>query len=139
MSQSSTTSPLRIAILGTGNMADAHAKNLRAQSDARIVAVCGTSTGKAKDFIQRHAPGATSHDDFSAMLDAAEPDAVYIAIPPYAHDGQTELAASRGIHLFLEKPIALTAEAADRIAVAVSRAGVVSQVGHCLRHGHAVR
>lgn len=139
MGQNQPASPLRIAILGTGGMAEAHAKALRAQSDARIVAVCGTSAGKAGDFIQQHASGAAPYDNFAAMLDAAQPDAVYITIPPFAHDGQTELAASLGIHLFLEKPIALSSEAADHIAVVTRRAGVISQVGFCLRHGHAVR
>ncbi len=35
-------------------------------------------------------------------------DALYVCLPPGAHNGQTEAAAARGLHLFLEKPIALT-------------------------------
>ena len=134
---------LRIALLGTGWIASVHARSIT-RSGAKIVAVCGRDAAKAAAFIKDHTPGAPGEPgaqafgDFAAMLDEAKPDAVYIAIPPHAHRGQTELAAARGIHVFLEKPIALDVDQARAIAGAVRRAGVVSQVGFHMRHGFAV-
>ena len=133
------SNPLRIAIAGAGYIASVHARCLRARPDTAIVGVCDLDAAKAAAFIAQHAPGATPYSGFAAMLDGCKPDAVYLALPPFANDGQAELAAARGIHLFLEKPIALTSSRASAIAAAVRRAGVVSQVGHHMRFGAAVQ
>lgn len=130
---------LRIAILGCGWMASQHAKALASLPGAPVVAVCDTSQDKATAFAAAHARGAEPFADLAQMLDRAKPDAVHVVLPPFAHAGQVEQIAARGIHLFLEKPIALTAERARSQAAAISRAGVVSQVGYHMRHGAAVR
>jgi predicted dehydrogenase len=131
---------LRIAILGCGWMAGQHAKALASQPDVEVVAVCGRSLAKAEAFIiALGLSRAQPYADLTTMLDAVAPDALYVVLPPDAHRGQTELAAARGVHVFLEKPIALDAEQARAQAAAVSRAGVISQVGFHMRHGAAVR
>jgi predicted dehydrogenase len=130
---------LRIAILGCGWMASQHAKALAGLPGAPVVAVCDTSQAKAAAFATAHAPDAEPFTDLGQMLDRAKPDAVYVVLPPFAHAGQVEQIAARGIHLFLEKPIALSAERARSQAAAISRAGVRSQVGYHMRHGAAVR
>lgn len=130
---------LRIAILGCGWMASQHARALAGQPGIQVVAVCDTGPEKAAAFAKAHAAGAGHFADLAAMLDQAKPDAVYVVLPPFAHAGQVEQIAARGVHLFLEKPIALSAERARSQAAAISRAGVVSQVGYHMRHGTAVR
>ena len=130
---------LRIAILGCGWMASQHAKALASLPSTPVVAVCDTAQDRAAAFAIAHALGAEPFADLGQMLDRAKPDAVYVVLPPFAHAGQVEQIAARGIHLFLEKPIALTAERAGSQTAAISRAGVVSQVGYHMRHGAAVR
>lgn len=130
---------LRIAILGCGWMASQHAKALAGQTGVQLVAVCDTSAEKAAAFASAHASGAAPGTDLAAMLDQTKPDAVYVVLPPFAHTGQVEQIAARGIHLFLEKPIALSAGRARSQVAAISRAGVISQVGYHMRHGAAVR
>lgn len=139
LSSAGMTTPLRIVIAGAGYIASVHARCLRAHPDAAIVGICDIEPGKAEAFIAQHAPGAAAFRDFAAMLDGCRPDTVYLALPPFANAGQAELAAARGLHLFLEKPIALNAAGARSIADAVRRAGVVSQVGHHMRFGAAVQ
>jgi predicted dehydrogenase len=131
--------PLSIALLGTGYMASVHARHLRAQPGVRISAVCDTDPARSAAFVRDHAPGAAVFTDCATMLDEARPNALYLAIPPHAHDGQAELAAARGVHLFLEKPIARTLERGRSIAAAAERHGIITQVGYHLRHGLAVR
>jgi predicted dehydrogenase len=73
------------------------------------------------------------------MLDEAAPDLVVVTIPPYARSGQIEHIAGRGIHLLVEKPIALDMESADRMVEAVEAAGVIAAIGFMYRFGDAVR
>ena len=132
-------SNIRVALFGCGWAASMHAASIRKAPGAELVAVGGISLDQANGFIKDHAPGAQAFDDYVKMLDAVKPEAVYLAIPPWAHNGQIELAAARGIHVFMEKPIALVPEKAAAIAGAINRAGVVSQVGYHMRHGVAVQ
>jgi predicted dehydrogenase len=73
------------------------------------------------------------------MLKERALDALYVTLPPFAHDGQIEAAARAGVHLFLEKPIALDVKRAESIVRAVERAGVVSVMGYHMRFGTGVR
>lgn len=73
------------------------------------------------------------------MLEEQKLDALYVCLPPGAHCGQAEAAAARGIHLMLEKPIALTMQRAESIRAAVKKAGVLCEIGHHWRHTAPVR
>jgi predicted dehydrogenase len=116
---------VRFGLLGTGYWADeVHAAGLEAHPEAELAGVWGRDPAKAAAVAERH--GTAVEPDLDALLDRV--DAVAIALPP---DVQAELAvraAERGCHLLLEKPLALTVEAADRVVAAVDRAGVQSVV-----------
>jgi predicted dehydrogenase len=134
------TNPLRIGFLGTGWIASTYAKALRQLPQVRIVALCNHHVEKANAFNANHAEGAaTCYDNFERMLASESLDALYVCIPPGAHNGEAELAAGRGIHLMLEKPIALTLARAESIAAAVTKAGVKCQIGFHMRHTAPVR
>lgn len=130
---------LSIGILGAG-FAAVHVRSLLAQEGVKIRAVCATSAEKAARFIeQTGAREARPFGDFDEMLAQTRLDALYVCIPPYAHRGQVEKAAERGIHLFLEKPIAFDVAGAERQVEAIRRAGVVSQVGYHNRFRESVQ
>ena len=61
-------------------------------------------------------------------------DAIVIATPSHLHAEHAEAAAARGWHMMIEKPVAHSLEAADRIIAAAERAGVHTLVGHHRRH-----
>ena len=67
------------------------------------------------------------------------PELLIATLPPYARGGEIEHAAARGLHLLVEKPIALDMEAADRMVAATDAAGVVAANGFMYRFGDAVR
>ncbi len=131
---------LRMGLVGTGFMAGVHAGALAKIGDAEVVAVCGRTRDRAAAFIARQGLGAAHpYGDVAAMLDAERLDALYLCIPPAAHAGEVELATARGLHLFLEKPITISAERAETMVTAIERAGVKSQVGFHLRFRRSVR
>ncbi len=128
-------SSLRIGFLGTGFIASTHAKSLAKLDSVEITALCNHHIEKAQTFNEKFCDGkATCYDDFDKMLDQEELDVLYVCLPPGAHDGQVEKAAAKGIHLCLEKPIALTVERAQSMFDAVKQAGVKCQIGHHMRH-----
>lgn len=133
-----TSGPVRIGFLGSGYMARTHAQHLKALGGVEIAAVCGSSQAAAEAWREEAAPEAQAYGDFATMLDEARLDALYVCVPPFAHDQQVVQAARRGIHLFLEKPVALHVAAALEMAKAVEDTGVKVQVGYHLRARKAI-
>ena len=116
---------MRFAVLGTGHWArTVHAASLAGHPDAELVGVWGRDLAKAKAAgAEFDAPGT---DDLDGLL--ADVDAVSIALPPDVQAPLAERAAAAGRHLLLEKPVALSTEAADRVVAATEAAGVASVV-----------
>ncbi|MCZ2817062.1 Gfo/Idh/MocA family protein [Modestobacter sp. VKM Ac-2984] len=116
---------MRFGVLGTGFWAsEVHATSLAGHPDAELVGVWGRDLAKAKAVgAQFDVPGT---DDVDALL--ADVDAVSFALPPDVQAPLVERAAAAGKHLLLEKPVALSVAAADRVVAAVEAAGVASVV-----------
>ncbi len=131
---------LKTAILGCGGFAHRHAANLVAQADKfELVALCDRHPERAQAFCDQYTAGrAAIFTDHHALFDRAALDLCVICLPPYGHTDEVEVAAARGVHLLLEKPIALTSEHAWRMVEAAERAGIVTQVGFMFRFGAAV-
>lgn len=127
---------LRFGLVGTGHWARvAHARALVSTPGVALTAVWGrnqeAAAALAADF------GATAMPDFDAFL--AETDAVAFSVPPDVQNQLAIRAAAAGRHLLLEKPVALSADAADTLAAAVETAGVASVVFFTARFQPASR
>jgi predicted dehydrogenase len=131
---------LRIGFLGCGGFAHRHAQNLQAlAAEIEMVAFCNRTITKAADFAKQYSQGqAAIFSHHRPMLEQVPLDALVISLPPYAHSDEVELAAQRGIHVFIEKPIALSSEDGWRMVAAAEEAGIQTQVGFHLRFGAAV-
>ncbi|MGH7466127.1 MAG: Gfo/Idh/MocA family protein, partial [Longimicrobiales bacterium] len=81
--------------------------------------------------------GVTPHASPDTLLD--DVDAVVIAVPTAAHEDAALAAIGRGVHILIEKPIAPTLAAADRIVDAADAAGVLVMIGHVERFNAALR
>lgn len=127
----------RVGILGAGYMGGVHARNIEALSGANVVAVCDLA-GPAEALTAK-CKGAKTYTDYAAMLRDAALDAVVIALPPFAHSGQVEAAAAKGLAIFMEKPIAIDLKRGGSMLAAVRKAGVIAQVGYHMRFGTAVQ
>jgi predicted dehydrogenase len=132
--------PLRTAILGCGGFALRHARTLQIlENDFEMVAFCNRTIEKAVAFSEKYTNGqAPVFSDHHQMFEQVPLDVVVISLPPYAHFDQVEVAANLGVHVFIEKPIALTSEQAWRMVNTAEKAGIVTQVGFMFRFGEAI-
>ena len=119
---------LSVGIIGAGWMAQEHARVLRSLDGASLGAVCDTDRGRAEDLAR--GTGALVYSDWRDMLDREDLGALIVAIPPLAHRDPAVEALTRGLPLYLEKPIARTLEDAAVIVEAAERSGTVCAVGY---------
>jgi len=130
---------LKVCLIGCGGIAEIHAHVLSGIGEVQLVSFCDIVEEKARMFNNRYAGGkGRVYSNFAEMLEKEKPDAVYVCLPPFAHRDEVELAAGMGIHIFIEKPIALSMEKARSMVAAVKKHGVKTQVGFQLRFGAAV-
>ncbi len=128
---------VRVGFVGCGGNARGHMQQVAKDPQARIVGVCDVrpeaAAQAATDFAAKPFP---TH---KAMLDAGGLDAVYISVPPFAH-GEIELdVLDLGLPFFVEKPVALTLEMAERVANRVRRSKTLTCVGYQLRYTAAAQ
>ena len=116
-------SRLRFGIIGCGLIAANHVVALRGIADVDVVAVADIDVARARDFAQRHdIPHAVADAE---QIFAAGLHAVTVCTPHAAHVQGVLLAASHGVHVLCEKPIALGLHDAEQMVEATERAGVV--------------
>ena len=128
---------LRVGLVGAGIIAGVHLANLDGMPDATLVAVADLDQGRAEAAAVPR--GARAYRDADALIEAEAPDALIVCLPPFARGDLLECAAHRGIHLYVEKPAALTLADARRVASAVEAAGVVAAVGFMWRSTRAAQ
>jgi predicted dehydrogenase len=128
---------LRVGIVGCGGIAVRHAQSIAALRERMsLVGCCGRELVRTQAFAAQH--GGRAFTDLDTMIDAGL-DVAIVCLPPFAHTGEVERLAARGVHLLVEKPIALDQAAADAMIAAVTASGVTAAVGFMYRHGEAVK
>ncbi len=105
--KSSSSSPVRIGIIGTGIIGQGHLREYQALPDVRIVAVADLDGAKAREVAARH-PGAVAYEDYHDLLRRDDIDAVDVCLHNNLHRDATVAALKAGKHVFCEKPIAGT-------------------------------
>lgn len=111
-----------IGILGGGNISQTHARAAGEIAGAKVVAVCGQNVEKSGRLAA--ASGASAYQDLDAFLNHKPMEVVLIGSPPGVHADQGIQAAGRGLHVLVEKPIAITTAETDALIAACERAGV---------------
>jgi len=128
-----TADPVRILVVGCGNMGASHAMAYHTHPGFSI---CGlVSTGGSKEVLnQQLGSGYPLYSDYDEALEATHPDAVCISTYPDTHEAFAIAAFKAGCHVFMEKPIADSVEGALRVAAAAKLAGKKLVIGYILRH-----
>jgi myo-inositol 2-dehydrogenase/D-chiro-inositol 1-dehydrogenase/scyllo-inositol 2-dehydrogenase (NAD+) len=125
-------SALRVAIVGAGRAGAVHARNLHEHSGAAIVAaVVDDDLERARSLAGE--VGAAGHRSLDDALAARDLDAVVIATPTHTHHALALAAFAAGLHVFCEKPMALTVAECDAMIEAARVAGRVLQIGFVRR------
>ena len=124
---------IKFGILGYGFMGQAHLGGLAANgsSNAEYVAVCGRDKEKCDAFAGQH--GLKAYYDFGEMLADDGIDVIDICTPSFIHEEFAVAAAKAKKHILIEKPIALSMEAAQNIFRAANENGVKAMVAQPLR------
>jgi predicted dehydrogenase len=133
MASSPRSRTVRVAIIGGGGMANAHARSYRAIRGCRVVAVVEPVAERRAAFCAEHEipAGFASVDE---LLAGAEFDAVAIVTPDALHAPLSIRCARAGKHVLCEKPLALNHADARRMVAAAEKAGVVHMVNFSYRN-----
>ena len=125
-----------IAVIGTGMWAPRLAAAAR-RAGLRLVACYSRDETRRRDFADRF--GCEAAPALEDAIGHPEVEGVVLATPNDVHEEQTLVCAERGRHVFVEKPIADTVEAGERMRDACAEAGVTLMVGHAFRRLGAAR
>ncbi len=125
---------LNIGLVGFGFMGSMHAQIYAQLTGARIVGIADPRPDSVRAKLQKLGLNVPVYDSLPELLSARpETQMVDLCTPLDAHEADALIALKSGRHLFCEKPLAPTLTAADRIIAAAKMAGVMAQVGHCIR------
>jgi predicted dehydrogenase len=118
---------VKLGVIGLGLIGAAHVRTLRRVEECHLVAI--------SDVDEKHAETAAELDinfyrDYEDMIGKERLDGVIIATPNQLHAPMGIACAARGLHLFVEKPIAATLSEADRLIEAARQNCVRILVGH---------
>jgi UDP-N-acetyl-2-amino-2-deoxyglucuronate dehydrogenase len=131
--------PLRFGIVGPGLVGQLHAAALSRIDDARLVAVAGSTPGSERTARLAADQDARAFDSFAAMIDDGSLDAVIVCTPHPLHAQQAIAAARAGLHVVVEKPMALSVADCSTMIAAADEASVLLSVISQRRWQPAVR
>lgn len=127
--KSSGSRVIRTAIVGTGYIAEFHARAIRALNGVELVGVCDTNVERARSFAaQWKIPAAFG--SLGSMLESLDVDCVHVLVPPDQHFAITRQALEAGAHVFVEKPMCASPEEADQLLEISLRKGRLIGVNH---------
>ncbi len=118
---------LKVAIIGAGTIAPIHKHAISISENAELVCVCDTDESTFSMF-----EGVKTYTDIDEMLEKETLDCVHICLPHYMHVDVAIKCAKKGIHVFTEKPVALTYEEATKLFTIEEDYNV--KVGVCLQN-----
>ncbi len=125
--------PIRILVVGCGNMGASHATAYHHMPEFEI---CGlVSRGESKLKLNQALKAAYPlFEDFDKALADSSPDAVCISTYPDTHEDFAIKALEAGCHIFIEKPLADTVLGCERIISKAKKTDKKVVVGYILRH-----
>jgi predicted dehydrogenase len=123
---------VKIGFVGTGGIANHHMRTLAEIPEAEMVAFCDVVEEKALQAATTY--GGKAYGQYEDMYDSESLDAVYLCLPPFAHQQQELAAIEHGLPIFVEKPVATSMEKAREIASALRDKDLISAVGYHWRY-----
>ena len=129
---------LKIAIVGCGKIADAHAAQIQRIKDCEIVAACDREPLMAKQLCDRF-PIQKHFTDLTELLRTSRPDVVHITTPPEGHFELTRLCLEHGANVYVEKPFVVYAHEAQKLIEIAEKRGLKLTAGHNYQFSPAAR
>ena len=123
---------MRIAVSGAGYIIDIHAKAAKAQQDVELVAVVEKFPDKAS-LLAKKFRIKNQYETIEQMLATGAIDALVIGTPNFLHAPQAIAALQAGVHVMVEKPMAMNVREAEAMLEASAKIGSKLMVAHCWR------
>lgn len=120
---------LRIGVAGLGRAFSLMLPTFLRDPRVQLVAACDPREEARRQFAADF--GARTYTDVAELAGDPNVEVIYVASPHQFHARHTELAAAKGKHVLVEKPMALSAAQCERMIAACSEANVHLIVGHC--------
>lgn len=131
---SSDEPDLRIGVVGVGSLGFHHARILRDLPETDAPLIFDVDTART-EFVSAEL-GLTPSDSLDHLFDWA--DALVVAVPTTEHEAIATAALEQGVHVLIEKPMAPSLDAADRILEAAKKKDGLVQIGHSERFNSAI-
>ncbi len=125
--------PIRVGVVGVGNMGQHHTRVLSMLKDAELVGVADLNVERGIDTASKYR--VRFFEDYHDMLPHV--DAVCIAVPTRLHHSVGMTCLQAGVHVLVEKPIAASIEEAESLVNAAAESQCILQVGHIERFNPA--
>lgn len=128
---------LRVAAIGVGSLGRHHARNyaeLASEGRVEFVGICDTNAATAAEIASHH--NCPSFADWRDLI--GRTDAVSIATPTETHCEIACAFLESGVHVLVEKPIALTLDEADKMLATAEKSGAKLMVGQLERYNPAM-
>jgi len=129
---------INLGIIGTGGMANTHAREFAKLSGVQLTACCDIVRDKAEQFAAKFGIPAV-YTDYREMLENAELDAVSNVTIDAMHAPVALAVIERRLHVLSEKPLATTLADARAMAEAAERAGVINMVNFSYRNASGLQ
>jgi predicted dehydrogenase len=129
---------LRVAIIGCGKIADAHAHEIGRIGGCKIVGVCDREPLMARQLQERF-PIEAFYSDVNELLGESHPDVVHITTPPESHFPLAKRCIEADCHVYIEKPFALTEKQASELIELACARGLKIVAGHDDQYTHVAR
>ena len=130
----SAPKPVRVAILGTGGMANRHAELYAQIPGVQLVAGCDVDRARVEAFCAKQGiPSAGAYTDFAKLLRECPCDAISNVTPDAFHAALSIQALKAGKHVLCEKPLGLNHAETKRMVAAAHKAGSIAMVNFSYR------
>jgi predicted dehydrogenase len=128
---------LKIAFSGTGYISQIHARAAQSLPGVELVAVVNHRPGSRIEFVAAFGIP-RQYETVEELLQDGEVDAISINTPNYLHAPQTVAALEAGVHVMVEKPMAMNVGEAEKMLAASEKSGAALMVAHCWRFDEEV-
>jgi predicted dehydrogenase len=125
--------PIRVGVIGVGNMGQHHARVLSRLKDVELVGVSDVNVELGLDTASKYQ--VRFFEVYQDLLEQV--DAVCIAVPTRLHHSVGMECLKAGIHVLIEKPIAASIAEAESLVNAAADYNSILQVGHIERFNPA--
>ncbi len=123
----------KLALIGCGGIGEYHFSHFVKYDFVEVVGFCDLIKERAEALAEKYKSG-NVYTDYKEMYDVEKPDMVFICVPPTCHGEIEYETINRGIHFFVEKPMALDMELAKDICEKAEAKNLITAVGFQCRY-----